>query len=240
MKKAIHVSIIIVIIVAIMFTALMLVLKYDEKGETNMPFEISKISIISSIDGKNIEDEKNLWNKEINQNNDIYIYIEKNSNYKKTETIKNIVINNFKIIKEPKKGAITIYKPSHNEKEMFENKEEFKTEEILYSGELKTDMKSLKVSNQGGILSFRSATENIGNYVSNESEINYDELLKKANITLEDINAKIAFDICIILEDEKQFKSTVEIEIPIADVIEKGKGSIEKTDLDLVFKRIEN
>ena len=240
MRKAIHVSIIIVILVAILFTALMLILKYDEKGETNMPFEVSKISIISSIDGKNVEDEKYLWNKSVEQNNDIYIYIEKNPNYKKTETIKNILINNFRIIKQPQKGAITIYRPSEDEKEMFENKENYKTQEISYTGDLKTDMKALKISNQGGIISFRCATENISNYISNDNEINYDDLLKKTNVKIDEISAKISFDIYIILENNKQFKTTVEIDIPIEDVIEKGKGSIEKTDLDLVFKRIEN
>ena len=78
MPKALHISIIVLIIVAIVFTAIMLILRYDEKGEENMPFDISKISVISSINAQDLEDDKNLWNKSVGQDNDIYIYIEKN------------------------------------------------------------------------------------------------------------------------------------------------------------------
>ena len=60
MPKALHISIIVLIIVAIVFTAIMLILRYDEKGEENMPFDISKISVISSINAQDMEDDKNL------------------------------------------------------------------------------------------------------------------------------------------------------------------------------------
>lgn len=76
-KKIFNIVIIIVIIVAIIFTALMMILNYKENGEKNMPFNISKISIISTVDGKDNEDQTNKWNLQVNQNNDIYIYIEK-------------------------------------------------------------------------------------------------------------------------------------------------------------------
>ena len=38
MPKALHIAIIFLIIIAIGFTAVMLILRYDEKGEENMPF----------------------------------------------------------------------------------------------------------------------------------------------------------------------------------------------------------
>ena len=167
MPKALHISIIALIIVAIGFTAVMLILRYDEKGEENMPFDISKISIISSINGQDVEDDDNLWNKSVGQDNDIYIYIEKNDNYKKTETIEKIVLNNFKISQKPQKGELTIYKPSNNEKELFENINENKAEEIIFTGEQLTKIKELKISNQGGIVAFRLANQNIGKSVSN-------------------------------------------------------------------------
>ena len=72
MQKALHISIIFLIIIAIGFTAVMLILRYDEKGEENMPFDISKISVISSINGQDVKDTKNLWNKAVGQDNDIY------------------------------------------------------------------------------------------------------------------------------------------------------------------------
>ena len=81
-KKIIHMCVIIVILTIIIFTALMLILRYDVKGETNMPFNISKISIISISDGQDTDE--STINKQVCQDNDIYIYIK--SNYKKCNT----------------------------------------------------------------------------------------------------------------------------------------------------------
>ena len=240
MKKAIYVAIIAVIIVAIAFTALMLILKYDEKGEENMPFNITKISLISTTDASHVEDKKNLWHKSVEQDNDIYIYVEKNKEYQKTETIKSIKIDNFKIIEKPKKGEISIYKPSNNEKQIFENKEEYKTEQIIVNGTQKTEIQAENISNQGGIIAFRIANQKLGNYISNEKEINYDELLKKIKITYEEIKSKISFDLTIQLENEKQFKTTVELDIPLEKVIQQGKDSKEIENPNCIFKRIEN
>ena len=240
MKKILHTSVIIIMVVAIFFTGIMFVLRYHEKGETNMPFDISKISIISTIDGQDVEDKKNTWNKVVEQNNDIYIYIEKNENYSKTEAIKNIIINNFRIAKSPKIGDISFYKPSTNENTIFENLEEYKTEEITFSGDQQTEIQKLQISNQGGIVAFRCANQNLGNYTSNDKELNYKKLLKGINATYEDINAEIYFDIDIVLENELKFKATVQLNIPAKDVIEKGTASEELTVLNIVFKRVEN
>ena len=237
MPKALHISIIVLIIVAIGFTAIMLILRYDEKGEENMPFDITKISIISSINSQDNEDQKNLWNKSVGQDNDIYIYIEKNKSYPKTETIEKIVINNFAINQKPKKGELTIYKPSNNEKVLFENIDEYKSDEIIFTGEQLTKIKELKISNQGGIVAFRVATKNLGIYISNDKEIDYNNLLKKINITEEQIKTNISFDISIVLSDDKQFSTTAQIDLPIDGVVENGKSSKEIDGKDLVFKR---
>ena len=240
MKKALHVAVIMIIIVAILFTALMLILKYDEKGEKNMQIEISKVAIISTTDGQNVDDSEHLWNKTVEQNNDVYIYIEKNKDYKKTEAIKEVVLSDFSVIESPKKGNIVFYKPSTNEKEIFENKEELKATLISFTGDQKTEIQLQKISNQGGIIAFRASTQNLGNFVSNDEEINYNDLLKKINVNHEEIKAKISFNISIKLEGEKEFKSTIELEVPTDDVIQNGKGSKEITDLNMVFKRAEN
>ena len=240
MKKAIHISIIIVIIVAIIFTALILILRYDEKGETNMPFSITKISVISTADGEDIEDDENLWNKQVGQDNDIYLYIEKNEGYKKVTTIKSIVLNNFEIVQRPKKGEITIYSPSQNKNIIFENEDEYKANEIIFFGEQETDIKNLQVSNQGGIVAFRAAIQKLGTYISNDEELEHKDLLKKIGINGEDIQSKISFDINILLDDGKVFKANVEVQIPTENVVEEGKSSREDTKLNIVFKREEN
>ena len=240
MPKALHISIIVLIIVAISFTAIMLILRYDEKGEENMPFDISKISVISSINSQDNEDEKNVWNKSVGQDNDIYIYIEKNKNFTKTETIEKIVLNNFIINQKPEKGEITIYKPSNNEKELFENEDKYKSEEIIFTGEQLTKIKELKISNQGGIVAFRLANKNLGNYISNEKEIDYNNLLKKINITEEQISTNISFDLSIVLSENKQFKATINLKLPVEGVVENGKSSKEIKGKNIVFKRTEN
>ena len=74
-KKVFHICMIIVIITAVLFAVGIIILRYQVEGETNLPFEISKISIISAVDGKDNKDEANKWNINVNQNNDVYIYI---------------------------------------------------------------------------------------------------------------------------------------------------------------------
>ena len=236
MPKALHISIIFLIIIAIGFTAVMLILRYDEKGEENMPFDISKISVISSINGQDVKDTKNLWNKAVGQDNDIYIYIEKNNNYSKTETIEKIVLNNFRINSNPKIGEISFYRPSNSEKELFENSDEYKVDEIVFTGEQATKLQELKISNQGGIVAFRLANKNIGNYVSNDKEIDYNKLLKNINITEEQIKCNISFDAIIALSEDKLFKTTIDLELPVKGVIENGKSSKEINGKDFIFK----
>lgn len=242
-KKIINISVIIVIIVAIIFTALMMVLKYEEKGETNMPFYISKISIISTVDGKDVEDANNRWNLEVSQNNDIYIYIQKNDNYKKTETIKNIVLNNFTINLKPTLGDITIYEPSVNDVSIFKNKEEYIASEIIIQGDKSTSIQSLKISNQGGIVAFRCANNNLATYISNDDEeLNYKELLKKLKVNEESVKAKVSFDITIELNSNKKYKAqNINLEFPVQNIVEEGTTSLEEIDLqNIIFKRIEN
>ena len=50
---------------------------------------------------------------------------------------------------------------------------------IKYDGDMESNLKSLKITNQGGIIAFRCANDKIAEYTSNEEEINHNELLKK-------------------------------------------------------------
>ena len=86
-KKIFHIIMIIGMIFVILCVAGILILRYQVEGESNMPFKITKISIVESVEGNAIEGASEKWNLNVNQNNDIYIYIEKNSSYGKTEII---------------------------------------------------------------------------------------------------------------------------------------------------------
>ena len=77
--------------------------------------------------------------------------------------------------------------------------------------------------------------------ISNEEEINHAELLKKAEIIDEMLKAKISFDITIKIESGKEYKASIELEVPVENLVESGKSYIEITDLkNIIFKRIKN
>ncbi len=240
-KRYFHVCMTILIIVVILFIVGMLILKYNVEGETNMPFNLTKITVISSSEGIDKDAGENKWAFDIYQNNDIYIYIDKNENYKETEAIKNIVIDNFTIEGQMKEN-IKIYKPEFEEEDViFKYSEENKVDRLEYIGELINDIKTMQVSNQGGIIAFRCSNDNLTEYRSDEDTINHNELLKKANITNESLQFNLKFDLSIILENGKEFKTNVELNLPVDDVVNNGVTSKEFTDMSkFVFKRIKN
>lgn len=241
--KEFHICMVICIIVIILFVAGIISLKYSVEGESNLPFELSKISVISSVEGTDNEDSQNKWNLTVNQNNDIYLYIKKNDNYKSTEIIQSIILDNFNIQQSSEIGQKKLFKPDSNiDTVMFKDIEENVTDKIEYKGDLDSSIKDLKISNQGGLIVCRYAITDIGNYISNDDEeINHQELLKKLNINNDDLKFKVSFDITIKLESNKSYKANVELELPIDNVVDNGTQSREVTDLDsVIFKRVNN
>ncbi len=241
-KKYFHIVMIIVIIAIILFILGIIVLKYNVEGETNMPFELTKVSIISSSEGNDKEIADVKWAFDVYQSNDVFLYIDKNDRYGKTEAIKSIEINNIQI-EAKQKDNIVIYKPDEQEEKLiFKNKEENIIQSIEYIGDVESNLKQLKISNQGGLIAFRCSNNNLAEYISNDEEIvSHNELLKKAGITQEDLQTKMMFDIIIKLEDGKEYKSTINLDFPVGNVIEEGTTSTEITDLkEFIFKRMNN
>lgn len=239
-SKILKIVVTIAIIILVLFVIMMWLLTYHEEGETNIPFKISKIVLVSSTDGIKAEEIQTQWAMNVNQNNDIYLYIDKNKNYGKTELIENVKISNFNISKETEKGEIKIYKPTTEESKMFSNTQEFEINELIHMGDLESNIKQSKISNQGGLIVFRCANNNISQYISTSAtEVKYNELLKLTNVKQEDLNFSISFDIEIKVVDKKTYRATVNLELPVKDVIENGTTNIEITNLeDIVFKII--
>ena len=185
---------------------------------------------------------ENKWAFDINQNNDIYLYIEKNQNYEKQEAIKTITVDHINVQKQNETGNIKFYRPNISEQEkMFTNKEENLIQSIEYEGAMESDIKNLKISNQGGKVVFRYANDKIAEYVSNDEEINHSELLKKSNITEENLRAKLTFDFMIETEAGKEYKANISLNMPVDGVIENGTASDEITDMsNIIFKRTKN
>ena len=240
-KKIFHVIMIVVMVFVILCVAGILVLRYQVEGESNMPFEITKISIVESVEGNSVEGAAEKWNLSVNQNNDIYVYIEKNSSYGKTEIIEEVEINNVTINKQNEKGELKLYKPVVDEKRMFINATENEITGIRYTGELESNIKEQKISNQGGIVAFRYGINNLSQYISDSDEqVDHSQLLKLTNIKQEDLQTKLSFNIIIKLVSGKKYQATIDLDVPSDEIIENGTTGREIIDDGIIFKRIEN
>ena len=239
--KSFHICMIMVIIVVILFVVGLLVLRYNVEGETNMPFNLSKIAIISTQEGMDDGQTNTRWSFDVHQSNDIYLYIDKNDAYDKTEIIKSVRVDNFQI-EAKNQDNVKLYKPDATEENViFQYNDEDMIQSLEYTGDVESDLKNLKISNQGGIIAFRCSNNNVTKYQSDEEEVNHSELLKKAGITEEELKINLAFYLTITLESGKQYQAEIKTELPTGNVVEEGNTSTEITDLkDVVFKRTHN
>lgn len=229
-----------VIILAILITGI-ISMKYYVEGETNMPFTLSKITIVSTAEGVEKEGAEEKWNLSIFQNNDIYFSIEKNENNKEEQIIESISIENIQIIESPKIGEIKTYMPNSSDGRLFSYSDEYILQEskLTFKGGAKSNSKTLEIGNQGGTAVIRFSNTQIGQYISNEDqEIKHDgSLLQKVGIQNEDVSFKVSFDVVINLKN-KSYISNVILDLPCENnLIEQGTCSKEITD-KFVFKRV--
>lgn len=238
-KKYFKLVIAITSIIIILFIFAMIILKYNVEGETNMPFQLSKISVVSSLGGIDKQSPDTKWAFDLYQSNDIYLYINKNEGYGKTEVIKSVEISNIQT-EGKQKDNIKIYKPDKQEEKLiFKNKEENSIQNLEYQGDVESNLKQLKISNQGGIVALRCSIDNLTTYASNEEEINHQELLKKAEVNQEDLKTKLTFDLKLKLENGNEYKTTITLDFPVGNVVEEGTVGTEITEVkDFVFKRL--
>ncbi len=219
-----------------------IVIRYEAEGDKNMPFKISKILMISTVDGAKVEDAQNLWNISLSQVNDLYIYIDK-SNDNDKETIKSIKFDNFYITRPSGVGETKIYKPTGDLANLYnQSKENYVGSEIVYVGDRIDDLKAGIMSNIGGTIGFRYAIENLGAYVSNDDTeiVLYNgSLLNKVGITNDKITSKLNFDVTITTNDNVIYKGTISLDTPAGNLGEEGSSNLEITDFDnVVFKRV--
>ncbi len=241
-KKIIHIFVIIFITVLIVTIIALLILKYNIEGEESIPFELTKIMVISTGEGidKSEEQTENKWNLRLVQNNDIYLEISKNKNYTETEIIDEIIIDNLEIEEAPNKGTLKTYRPTEKEDIVYENTEENEIRESLtYIGTESSNTKKLQIANQGGLILFRYSIEDLGEYISDVDEVKHDgTILKEQDIKYEDIQCKVTFDLSIKLKSDITYTATITLDLPAGNVTEEGTSYYQKTDLnDIIFKR---
>ena len=170
----------------------------------------------------------------------LYMYI---SPSKETdETIKQVTIENFNLDKKPEKGNVKIYRPTADLDNLYTySEQDYLNGKIVYTGDKVDDMKTLEIANNGGMLGFRLALEDLGTYISNEdTEIIYDgRLLQNLGVSLEEIKLQLSFDIIIETNSNVSYKGSLKMDMPTDEIIEKGSSQIEITDFsDVIFKRI--
>lgn len=240
-KKSFHIVMMITIIAIIFFVIGILILRYNVEGETNMPFDLTKISIISSSDGISKEFENSKWKFDLYQYNDLYLYIDKNQEYEGTDLITEVKVADIRVDGE-NSNKIKIYKPdSVEEQQIFKNKDENIVQEVVYTGGMESNLKKLQISNQGGLVSFRCSYDQLIEYETDDVEINNQELLLKAGIKNEQLQAKLSFDLIISTKSGKEYQTNISLDIPVDDVVGQATTSKEITDMsDFIFKRTQN
>ena len=239
-KQRIKLCLAITIVVIILAIVGMIMIKYEVEGDKNMPYNLSKIMIVSTAEGVESEG-KNKWNFAVYQNNDLYFYIDKNNEYKGNDTyIEKIRIENMQITKAPKVGEIKAYMPNSIEGRLYSYDKAYIIEEKLeYSGAGKSNSQTLEIGSQGGNALIRFSNISLGGYSSNEDkEIIHDgTLLKKLQLTQEDISFTVSFDFIIEIPNH-EYRANIQLDLPYGNIVENGTESIEKIDMnEVIFKR---
>ena len=239
-KQIIKLCIAITIFAIIILLVITSMIRYEVEGDKNMPFNLSKMIIVSTAEGTETKGKKK-WNFDVYQNNDVYIYIDKNAEYHGDDKyINSIKIENINITKSPTKGEVKIYMPNSVEGRLFSYNDEYLVEQKLeYKGASESNSKTLEIGENGGNALLRFSNTGLGQYSSdNDKEIVHDgTLLKKIKVTNEEITFDVVFDL-VITVDNCSYRANVSLQMPCGNIIEEGTCSLEKTDFcDVIFKR---
>lgn len=242
-KETIKLIIAVSILVLVLLGVAIVMIKYEVEGETNMPYQLSKIVVIGTVEGvETAEKSKEKWNFDIYQNNDVYFYIDQNTdNVKEDELIKSVKISNIQIKNAPQKGTIKTYMPNSEAGRLYTYDEQFLVEEKLeYKGSSSSNSSNLEIGSKGGQVLIRFSNSAIGNYASDKDKeiIHNSTLLKKIEATNEEIKFDVTCDFMIETTKAK-YQAEITLELPTGNLDEEENCYIEKTDMkDVVFKRV--
>lgn len=239
-KRRIKFWIAISILAIIILLVATIMIRYQVEGDQNMPFNLSKIIVVSTAEGQETEGERK-WNFNIHQNNDVYIYFDKNENYwgqeKKIESVR---IENINITKAPTKGEIKAYMPNSLEGRLYNYSDEYIVNGALeYKGADESNPQTLEIGENGGRALISFSNVGLEQYSSDEDEeiIHDGTLLKRIDITNEDILFDVSFDLVITVQNAS-YRGNVSLQLPCGNILEEGTSSLEKNDFsDVIFKR---
>lgn len=242
-KETIKLIVAITILALLLLFVAIMMIKYEVEGETNMPYQLSKIVVIGTVEGVETEEKsKEKWNFDIYQNNDVYFYIDQNTNnIKEDELIKSVKISNIQIKSAPQKGTLKTYMPNSEAGRIYTYDEQFLVEEKLeYKGSSGSNASNLEIGSKGGQVLIRFSNSSIGNYTSDKDKeiVHNNTLLKKIKAINEEIKFSITCDFTIETTKAK-YQAEIELELPTGNLDEEENCYLEKTDMkDIIFKRV--
>lgn len=228
MKKILIILLVIIILIIIFFVFLKEKNNIDIIVKQDKSFSISEISIYSGASGENVYDnyQNPEWNLNIYQYSDIAIYLKRIEEFKESNNIKKIYIDNINlgspILGTPKLYYLNPYdygSDNINENNEIKDKLEFN---ILNSDNSQNDISySIPIAFQdlsNPITLKYVNTDIVKSYkISNEEKMIFDgTLLKIARVNPKDIQNTISFSINI-KTDDVLYKQNVEIKIPLED-----------------------
>lgn len=242
-KKVLKKYIFIAFLLIAISISILLMVKYNVEGEKNLPYKLEKIIVKSSIDAQSRQSE-NLWDLELLQNNDVYVYIAKNNNIASEEKIQSIKFNNIVVKKKTDLGKVKILLPTSNviKTNYLNSTEDYFSKGFEYQGNTIDNMEKQEICQDGGMLAFRISNQEIGEYIANEGdEIQYNKtLLEKAGIEEKDLQFEIELDMIIQLDKDEKYKGTIKFDLPVDTFENKGIVDKEITDFSkVIFKRCE-
>ena len=237
LKKSLFLAFILIAITIV----ISMVIRYDVEGEKAMPYSVEKIQITSHVDAKDNEGQtENIWDVNLKEDNNIYIYIKKNDEETK-ETIKEVKLSNFKITEKSKVGNVKIYRPTGDlGTDLYKlSEQDYLKSKITYTGANVDTLKNLDIRNEGGMIGLRVSLEDLGNFTSNEGITYNGNLLSQIGLTNDDIKFNFSFDLTITLDNDVSFIGTYKLSFPSGDIINETEPLLELTDFsDVIFKRI--
>lgn len=226
MDKVKGIAIIIIAIVSVIVTVLVANVLLDTTGKVNQGnYRISDVIVRSSADVKEVQDENVELTKlsdmifDITQTNQISILIDPNVK------ANNIRIENLMVSDPILRGKMEIYQ---NEDKKYDITPELKSIELDLEQENEKYVLNLYINNKD-VLTGQRVAENV-------ETIQYDAtMFKTLGIDISSLKFNVSFDLLITDEAGNTVKTTIALNMPTDETVEKGMSILKQDTSDYIF-----
>ena len=226
MDKVKGIAIIIIAIVSVIVTVLVANVLLDTTGKVNQGnYRISDVIVRSSADVKEVQDENVELTKlsdmifDITQTNQISILIDPNIK------ANNIRIENLTVSDPILRGKMEIYQ---NEDKKYDITSELKSIELDLEQENEKYVLNLYINNKD-VLTGQRVAENV-------ETIQYDAtMFKTLGIDISSLKFNVSFDLLITDEAGNTVKTTIALNMPTEETVEKGMSILKQDTSDYIF-----